>query len=140
MFAAPPAIETEVFAEVPPSLRITNRHSKWVEFRKKGQPVDSAEEIHSYLEGPAFDRDGNLYCVDIPYARLFRVAPSGEFSVAAEYEGEPDSLKIHQDGRIYEDSLHHRIRKRDDTQSKPSGCRSSLVFAPLRGSSSTANP
>ena len=38
MFAAPPVIDTEVFAELPASLRVSNRKSKWVEFRKKGQP------------------------------------------------------------------------------------------------------
>lgn len=107
MFAAPAVIETEVFAELPPALRIVNKHSKWVEFRKKGQPVDKPETIHSYLEGPAFDRDGNLYCVDIPYARIFRVSPAGAFSVVTEYEGEPNSLKIHRDGRIFvADRLH----------------------------------
>lgn len=107
MFAAPPVIETEVFAELPASLRISGRTSKWIEFRKKGQPVDKPETIHSYLEGPSFDREGNLYCVDIPYARIFRVSPRGEFTVVTEYEGEPNSLKIHQDGRIFvADRLH----------------------------------
>ncbi|MDH3288281.1 MAG: SMP-30/gluconolactonase/LRE family protein [Betaproteobacteria bacterium] len=107
MFAAPPVIETEVFAELPASLRISDRKSKWLKFRKKGQPVDKPETIHSYLEGPSFDRKGNLYCVDIPYARVFRVSPKGEFTVVAEYEGEPNSLKIHQDGRIFvADRLH----------------------------------
>ncbi len=107
MFAAPPVIETEVFAELPASLRISDRTSKWVEFRKKGQPVDKPETIHSYLEGPSFDREGNLYCVDIPYARIFRVSPKGEFAVVAEYEGEPNSLKIHKDGRVFvADRLH----------------------------------
>lgn len=107
MFAAPAVIETEVFAELPASLRISGRQSKWVEFRKKGQPVDKPETIHSYLEGPSFDRKGNLYCVDIPYARIFRVSPRGDFAVVAEYEGEPNSLKIHRDGRIFvADRLH----------------------------------
>jgi gluconolactonase len=107
MFAAPPVIETEVFAELPASLRISDRKSKWVEFRKKGQPVDKPETIHSYLEGPSFDRKGNLYCVDIPYARIFRVSPKGEFTVVSEYQGEPNSLKIHRDGRIFvADRLH----------------------------------
>lgn len=46
MFAAPPVIETEVFAELPGALRVSNRKSKWVEFRKKGQPVDKPETIH----------------------------------------------------------------------------------------------
>lgn len=107
MFAAPPVIETEVFAELPASLRLAGKPSKWVEYRKKGQPVDKPEVIHSYLEGPSFDRDGNLWCVDIPYARIFKVSPKGEFSVAAEFEGEPNSLRIHKDGRIFvADRLH----------------------------------
>jgi hypothetical protein len=38
MFAAPPVVETDVFAELPPTLRLADRKSKWVEFRKKGQP------------------------------------------------------------------------------------------------------
>ena len=118
MFAAPPVIETEVFAELPAPLHVAGRASKWVEFRKKGQPVDSAEVIHSYLEGPAFDRDGNLYCVDIPYARIFRISPQGEFSVVADYEGEPNSIKIHQDGRIFVADRVHGIMLLDPQSGK----------------------
>jgi gluconolactonase len=102
-------IETEVFAELPPALRLSDRKSKWVEFRKKGQPVDKPETIHSYLEGPSFDRAGNLYCVDIPYARIFKVTPQGEFSVVAEYGGEPNSLKIHRDGRFFIADRQHGV-------------------------------
>ena len=39
--------------------------------------------------------------VDIPYGRIFRISPQGEFEVAAEYDGEPNGLKIHNDGRIF---------------------------------------
>jgi gluconolactonase len=118
MYAAPPVIETEVFAELPASLRISNKKSKWVEFRKKGQPVDKPETIHSYLEGPAFDRAGNLYCVDIPYARIFRISPQGAFSVIAEYEGEPNSLKIHRDGRMFVADRMHGIMLLDPASGK----------------------
>lgn len=118
MFAAPEVIDTEVFAELPPGLRVTNKFSKWVEFRKKGQPVDKPETIHSYLEGPSFDRAGNLYCVDIPYARIFRVSPQGMFDVVAEYEGEPNSLKIHKDGRIFVADRLHGILELDPQSGK----------------------
>lgn len=118
MFAAPPVIETEVFAELPAALRVSNRASKWVEFRKKGQPVDKPETIHSYLEGPSFDRNGNLYCVDIPYARIFRISPKGEFSVVAEYEGEPNSLKIHKDGRMFIADRQHGVMLLDPASGK----------------------
>src|SRR3546814_11694710 len=57
--------------------------------------------MHSFLEGPSFDREGNLYLVDIPYGRILRVAPDGTFSQVAEYDGWPNGLKIHKDGRIF---------------------------------------
>ena len=103
MFAAPQEIETEVFASLPDSLRITDRTSQWVEFRQKGStPAHSPlVQMDSYLEGPSFDKDGNLYCTDIPYGRIFRVSPDGVFTVVAEYDGNPYGLKIHKDGRIF---------------------------------------
>src|SRR3546814_3636112 len=57
--------------------------------------------MHSFLEGPSVDREGNLYLVDIPYGRILRVARDGTFSLAAEYDGWPNGLKIHKDGRIF---------------------------------------
>ena len=94
MFAPPQVLTTEVFAEVPSSLR---RHTKtgWTETNRPGLATPS------FLEGPSFDRVGNLYLVDIPHGRIFRVSPAGQFDVIAEYDGEPNGLKIHQDGRIF---------------------------------------
>jgi gluconolactonase len=57
--------------------------------------------MHSFLEGPAFDRAGNLYCVDLAHGRIFRVDPQGEWIVFAKYNGTPNGLKIHRDGRIF---------------------------------------
>jgi gluconolactonase len=90
MFSAPPLIKTEIFARVPDSLRIRSR--------KSGRPGPHRE---CFLEGPTFDRAGNLYCVDIPWGRIFRVSPRGEFDVVTEYDGEPNGLKFHEDGRIF---------------------------------------
>jgi gluconolactonase len=90
MFAAPPIIKTEVYARVPEALRIRNRKSN-----RPGPFRDC------FLEGPAFDGDGNLYCVDIPWGRIFRVSPQGEFTVVAEYDGEPNGLAFHRDGRLF---------------------------------------
>jgi gluconolactonase len=94
MFAAPPILQTKVFAHLPDSLRCPGRRSAWTDARQH-------REVHSFLEGPSFDRDGNLYCTDIPYGRIFRISPAGEFTLVAEYEGEPNGLKIHRDGRIF---------------------------------------
>src|SRR5574340_663737 len=94
MYAAPPVIQTEIFATLPGELHNTEKYSAWVMERRAGK-------LHSFLEGPSFDRDGNLYCVDIPYGRIFRISPQGEWRVFAEYGGEPNGLKIHRDGRIF---------------------------------------
>jgi gluconolactonase len=102
MFTPPPDLQTEVFARLPKHLEITDRHSDWLAGRLHG-------ELTSFLEGPSFDREGNLYCVDIPYGRILRVSPAGEFSVAAEYDGEPNGLKIHRDGRIFIADQKHGI-------------------------------
>jgi sugar lactone lactonase YvrE len=53
-----------------------------------------------FLEGPAFDRAGNLYVTDIPFGRIFRVDARGSFTLVAEYDGEPNGLAIDADGRI----------------------------------------
>lgn len=94
-FPEPVVFEAEVFAELPATLRRTGVTSYWADRNRRGQAVDS------FIEGPSFDSQGNLYFVDIPYGRVFRAAPSGEMSQIAEYDGQPNGLKIHADGRIF---------------------------------------
>jgi gluconolactonase len=94
MFAPPEVIATEVFAELPEEHRRV-RHSRWSDARRGGKPV------HSFLEGPSFDRDGNLYFTDIPFGRIFRASPAGRVELVAEYDGEPNGLKIRADGRMF---------------------------------------
>lgn len=94
-FNAPPFVATSVFAQLPAPMRRHGRETPW----HRGQPGVHPE--HSFLEGPAFDREGNLWCVDIPHGRIFRVSPAGDFTLAAEYDGEPNGLAIHKDGRIF---------------------------------------
>lgn len=54
------------------------------------------------LEGPAFDRHGNLLFVDIYRSRVLRLAPDGQLSVIYQEEHlNPSGLAIHQDGRIF---------------------------------------
>ena len=91
----PPAenLSTEVFARLPESLYQTDRTSPWLE--------DRHVKMHSFLEGPSFDREGNLWCVDLAHGRLLRVSPAGEFEQMLQYEGEPNGLKIHRDGRVF---------------------------------------
>ena len=94
IFALPQPIQAEVFTELPPEYR-EPRRSAWSDQRRDGKPV------HSFLEGPAFDREGRLYFTDIPFGRVFRATPEGKVELVAEYDGEPNGLKIRADGRIF---------------------------------------
>ena len=87
-------IDAERFSALPRRFR-RKRRTAWSDPNRQGAEVDS------FLEGPAFDRRGNLWCVDIPFGRIFRVDPSGEWELAAQYDGWPNGLKIHRDGRIF---------------------------------------
>ena len=94
MFAAPPLIDTQIYARLPDELRMADMPTAWSDAR--GGPP-----LHSFLEGPSFDRDGNLYCVDVCHGRLFKISPDGRWQVFASYAGNPNGLKIHRDGRIF---------------------------------------
>ncbi len=105
MFAAPPDIATEVFSRMPERFRMRGRTPEWVRVLRRGEPLDS------FLEGPSFDRAGNLYVTDIPYGRIFRIDPQGQWELVAEYEGEPNGLKIDRDGRLWvADHMHGILR------------------------------
>jgi gluconolactonase len=94
VFDAPKRLTTEIVYRLPEKYRKKQRTS-WSDPNRLLEPVDS------FLEGPSFDRDGNLYFVDIPFGRIFRLAPSGSCDQIAEYDGWPNGLKIHRDGRIF---------------------------------------
>jgi gluconolactonase len=122
MFDPPALIATTVFASVPDPLRKTGPRPAWFDER----PFAST---HSFLEGPAFDRVGNLYCVDMPYGRIFRITPAGAFSVVAEYDGHPNGLRIHRDGRIFVADRSRGVMVIDPER----GTASVLVEKPERG-------
>ncbi len=95
MFKAPPEIGTEVFARIPDQYRKSGQLSPERILAGKG-----SLKTDSYIEGPAFDRDGNLYIVDIAFGLIYQINPQGQVKLLVEYDGEPNGLKIHQDGRI----------------------------------------
>jgi gluconolactonase len=93
-FAPPPSISTDVFTRLPEQFR-KPRTTAWANANRGGQEIDS------FLEGPCFDRAGRLYLTDIPFGRIFRVSAEGEWEQITEYDGWPNGLKIHRDGRIF---------------------------------------
>lgn len=95
MFAPPERLQAEVFVRIPPRFHVTGRSSRWAQVQLHGAPAPV------FLEGPSFDRDGYLWVVDIPWGRIFRIDPQGGVELAAEYDGEPNGLKFHPDGRAF---------------------------------------
>ena len=78
----------EVWTEIPSHLRYTGVQSAWADANRGGIPIDS------FLEGPVFDRQGNLYVTDIVFGRVFRVDSAGHWTQIVEYDGEPNGMKF----------------------------------------------
>src|SRR3990167_8082611 len=92
-FKPPELIKAEPFMSMPAKFRRKGR-TQWSDANRQGADVDS------FLEGPSFDRAGNLYFVDIPFGRVFRITPRGQWELVTQYDGWPNGLKLHRDGRI----------------------------------------
>lgn len=87
LLQAPQIRELELFTRMPDALRRPER-STWADANRGGQITDS------FLEGPVFDKAGNLYVCDIPFGRIFRIDPAGGWTLVAEYDGEPNGMKF----------------------------------------------
>lgn len=87
-FLQPPQVmELETFTTMPERFR-RREPSVWASANRGGQPTDS------FLEGPVFDGEGNLYVADIPFGRIFRIDGAGAWCLVAEYDGEPNGMKF----------------------------------------------
>jgi gluconolactonase len=102
----PRLIETQVFSAVPTEFR-RNIRSDWADANRPGAPTDC------FIEGPSFDADGNLYIVDIPFGRIFRISPDKKWTLVVEYDGWPNGLKIDAAGRILVADYMHGIMELD---------------------------
>lgn len=84
----PEVRDAEVWTSLPERYRRTGVRSNWADANRHGQPTDS------FLEGPVFDDAGNLYVTDIPFGRIFRIDPHGNWEQIAEWPGEPNGMKL----------------------------------------------
>lgn len=103
LFAPPKVIETTVFAALPEELRHAPADNEWARTQPAGVPVGA------FLEGPSFDRQGNLWCVDIQNGRILKVDREGRFERVVQYDGWPNGLKFHRDGRAFVADYRHGI-------------------------------
>jgi gluconolactonase len=92
-FPLPETVPSTIFTRMPDRFR-TPKRTLWADYNRAGAEVDS------FLEGPSFDRSGNLYVTDIPHGRVFRIDRAGGWTLVTEYDGWPNGLKIASDGRI----------------------------------------
>lgn len=84
----PPHIRPlDIFSSLPAKFR-QSRRSVWADANQGGRESDS------FLEGPVFDAQGNLYVTDIPFGRVFRIDPQGQWELIAQWEGEPNGMKF----------------------------------------------
>ena len=95
MFAPPERLKPEVFARIPERFHIRERHCDWTRTQLHGA------QAPVFIEGPSFDLDANLWIVDIPWGRIFRIDPQGGVELVVQYDGEPNGLKFHPDGRAF---------------------------------------
>jgi gluconolactonase len=102
----PRLIETQIFSPMPVEFR-RNVRSDWADANRPGAPTDC------FIEGPSFDADGNLYIVDIPFGRIFRISPDRKWTLVVEYKGWPNGLKIDARGRILVADYMHGIMECD---------------------------
>ena len=93
-FQQPVLIKARVFKSMPKKFR-KKRRSAWSDPNRQGA------EVECFLEGPSFDRAGNLWFTDIPFGRIFRISTKGYWELVTQYDGWPNGLKIHKDGRIF---------------------------------------
>lgn len=84
----PPEVRTlDTWTALPQRYRQLRR-TVWGDANQGGRESDS------FLEGPVFDGAGNLYVTDIPFGRVFRIDPQGEWDLIAQWDGEPNGMKF----------------------------------------------
>ncbi len=91
----PPTVRPlELFSSMPEKYRRTGVRSLWADVNQGGRLADS------FLEGPVLDTQGDLYVTDIPFGRVFRITPQGEWDLVAQWDGEPNGMKFLNAGQL----------------------------------------
>lgn len=112
MFNAPLSLTTETAFELPAYLYESGTHNAWVVANLHGR------DIHSFLRGPCFDNNDCLWVADVPFGRIFRITPTGEWDLIVRYDGWPMDLKFHPDGRLIVADARHGLLTLDPNTQK----------------------
>lgn len=84
-----------VLTSLPEKWWYQGEPTAWVRMTRPGQ------RLHSFLEGLTSGPDGSLYVADVPYGRIFRIAPDGSaWSQVVQYGGEPHGLAFTAEGLL----------------------------------------
>ena len=88
-------LTASLWTKLPSELHYSGEPTPWVKMTRPGQ------RLHSFLEGPEFDAEGNMWLVDVPYGRIFKISPQGKWHLHHSYDGEPHSIKQQSDGSFF---------------------------------------
>jgi sugar lactone lactonase YvrE len=66
-----------------------------------GERWQCVSEGHQFTEGPAVDREGNVYFSDIPASKIHKIDLAGKVTLFAENTAQTNGLMVGPDGRLY---------------------------------------
>jgi lactonase len=99
------------------------------------EPWVQVEPGDIFLEGPAFDRQGNLYVSSIFDSRILKITPGKQITTIFKRDGLlPDGIAIHKDGRLFLACLSGKI-----AAVNPDGSNFTIIEAKYEGFPKSAN-
>lgn len=113
LYPPPETRRCDVYTRIPEHLKRYDASSEWIAANKPGQSVPS------FLEGPLFDGDGNLFVTDIPHGRIFRIDEQGGWEIIADYDGWPNGMRFGPDGLLWIADYRHGLMTLDPAGGEP---------------------
>jgi gluconolactonase len=95
-------LKAAVFARLPDHLSRIDMVSAWA------IEVLGVTHVSSFFEGPCFV-GADLYVSDLAHGRVLKVTAAGELTVLVSYDGQPNGLALHPDGRLFVADYRHGI-------------------------------
>lgn len=71
------------------------------QFLAPGKDWELLSSGHQLTEGPAVDKDGNVFFTDIPASKIHKITPDGQVTLWKQDTGNSNGLMFGPDGRLY---------------------------------------